>query len=589
MAIGAALTRVAESSNGPTSSGLVLLVDQLEAMFAGESIRPEERKRFIAALTALADSGSVWVLATLRSDFYDRVHHLPELVQLKEGGQVDLVPPTPAEFGQMIKKPAATVGLRYEHAPATGRTLDEWILNDAVRSPEALPLLEYTLDELYKLKTPNGVLTFKAYRDLGGVEGALTRRADRIYESLPRPSREVLPRVLNQLVAIDDDDTGRIVRRQVPLDRVARTPEEAALVKKFTEERLFITSQHNGCPVVSVAHEALLRNWKVARESIAAATNMEFLRSWAGLRATARRWKKEDRRRDLLLPEGRLLAEAEDLLLCHESELDADDIAYARASITKNSRRGLYSWILICSLIIVPSLFLAGYDVASVSYNKMLSLDLTEIDYISGWIVSIPTWVLPLWVTYRKWRGRPEFETIHLDKAFWATNLILNLVIIISITILIIFKIVTFLLWASVVLYTVLAMVVAALLWNKARVDRYYRRRRDRLCTLETVRRRSSLISKTGLTFASLVIVMAEIISFSGLPVILERKNALELYQAHREIADYQVRDGQFERAQDTLNRALTLTSSEVMVTREGERTVSLRHRARRSRRWEWC
>ena len=387
MAIGAALTRVAESSNGPTSSGLVLLVDQLEAMFAGESIRPEERKRFIAALTALADSGSVWVLATLRSDFYDRVHHLPELVQLKEGGQVDLVPPTPAEFGQMIKKPAATVGLRYEHAPATGRTLDEWILNDAVRSPEALPLLEYTLDELYKLKTPNGVLTFKAYRDLGGVEGALTRRADRIYESLPRPSREVLPRVLNQLVAIDDDNTGRIVRRQVPLDRVARTPEEAALVNKFTEERLFITSQHNGCPVVSVAHEALLRNWKVARESIAAA-KQGVPRVLGKAPCDGTSLEERSRRRDLLLPEGRLLAEAEDLLLCHESELDADDIAYARASITRNSRRGLYSWILLCLLIIVPSLFLAGYELASVdstaAYNKMFSLDLTKLDIYLG-------------------------------------------------------------------------------------------------------------------------------------------------------------------------------------------------------------
>ena len=48
-------------------------------------------------------------------------------------------------------------------------------------------------------------------------------------------------------------------------------------------------------------------------------------------------------------------------------------------------------------------------------------------------------------------------------------------------------------------------MVAAAQLWKKARVHRYYRRRREGLCTFEIVGRRLSLLSKAGLTVAMFV------------------------------------------------------------------------------------
>ena len=238
---------------------------------------------------------------------------------------------------------------------------------------------------------------------------------------------------------------------------------------------------------VEVAHEALIRHWSVLRKWIDA--EIEFLRPWARLRATARHWEEEGRRRDLLLPEGRLLAEAEDLLLCHESELDPDGIAYARASITKNNRRGLYTWISLCLFVSGPLLLAASDELASVdSYraaiNKMTSiLEVTKLDVISGSILSIPAAVVPLWVTYRKWRGRPEFETIHLDKAFWATNFTLYLIIICLLITLIYINVCTLIMWAFVVPYTVWAIVAAAQLWKKARVHRYYKRRREGLCT----------------------------------------------------------------------------------------------------------
>jgi hypothetical protein len=56
---------------------LALLVDQLEEIFTHSAITEEDAAAFLAALQALAVSGCVWVLATVRSDFYDRCQRFP--------------------------------------------------------------------------------------------------------------------------------------------------------------------------------------------------------------------------------------------------------------------------------------------------------------------------------------------------------------------------------------------------------------------------------------------------------------------------------------------------------------------------------
>src|SRR5215831_3495861 len=87
--------RQAENLAHTPVARLILLVDQLEEIFTVEQVPPAERRLFAAVLSALARSGCVWVLATLRSDFYSRLEETPEILELKEGnGQYDLRPPT---------------------------------------------------------------------------------------------------------------------------------------------------------------------------------------------------------------------------------------------------------------------------------------------------------------------------------------------------------------------------------------------------------------------------------------------------------------------------------------------------------------
>ena len=128
-----------------------LLVDQMEELFTFDWISDDTRDAFVAALGALARSGQVWVLGTLRSDYFARCEKISGLMALKAGdGAYHLRPPEPYEIGQMIRWPALAGGLRFEKDPGTADSLDEMLRDDALRSREALPLLSFALERLYE-------------------------------------------------------------------------------------------------------------------------------------------------------------------------------------------------------------------------------------------------------------------------------------------------------------------------------------------------------------------------------------------------------------------------------------------------------
>jgi len=91
------------------------------------------------ALDALAASGVVFVLATLRSDFYAQLQQLPAFVDLKDvDGQFDLLPAQAAEIAQMIRQPTLATGLRYEKDAQTQESLDQ-VPADQVESKRLSP------------------------------------------------------------------------------------------------------------------------------------------------------------------------------------------------------------------------------------------------------------------------------------------------------------------------------------------------------------------------------------------------------------------------------------------------------------------
>ena len=134
-------------------------------------------------LAALAGSGCAWVIGTIRADFFHRCSEIPGFSALKDGlSSYELLPPTGPEIAQIIREPARAAGLRFEEDADRGR-LEDVLQAAAVADPGSLPLLEFVLDALYEAGRGRRLLTFAAYRALGGLEGAIARRADEVVDA----------------------------------------------------------------------------------------------------------------------------------------------------------------------------------------------------------------------------------------------------------------------------------------------------------------------------------------------------------------------------------------------------------------------
>jgi tetratricopeptide (TPR) repeat protein len=328
-----ALARLAQShDSGAAVVRLLLAVDQLEEMFTLKQFDAIQREQFVAAIAALSRSGLVWVVGTMRSDFYPLCAQLPELAALKDGaGQYDLLPPTFDEIGQMIAYPTRAAGLRFELDAESGERLDALLHEAAAGNPRSLPLLSFTLDELYQRRSDQGVLTLAAYRELGGIEGALAQRAEATFASLPVDVQDELPSLLRSLVArLGEEDEQPTSRPVVLADVDVETP-RGRLIAALIEARLLATDRaDDGQPVARLAHEALLEHWPRVRQWLE--EDREFLRIRDRVSRAADVWRKEQEPEDMLLAPGRALQQAEDLLTTRARDLTSDEVRYVRTS-----------------------------------------------------------------------------------------------------------------------------------------------------------------------------------------------------------------------------------------------------------------
>jgi CHASE2 domain-containing sensor protein len=338
---GLAAAGVSEALTEIADARLVLIVDQLEELFTIERVDPEDRRHFVAALDALSRSGFVWIIATMRSDFFHWLEALPELVKLAPiESRFLLLPPDDAELGQIIRQPAHESGLRFEIDPQSEIGLDEAIRQEAARNPAALPLLSFLLDQLWvRRDAQSGMLTFSAYRALGGFEGALATRAEEIFQALPQEVQASFSQLIRALVTITSDAAAQPTARVVPLSSFPENTDVGRLARAFLapDARLVVADSDGDVGVIRIAHEAIISSWPRAEDEVAA--NWQDLQRRARVEAAASLWLAEGRPEARLLAPGLPLSEAIDLLEHGKDTIDQEVIAFIEASVSLHKAR----------------------------------------------------------------------------------------------------------------------------------------------------------------------------------------------------------------------------------------------------------
>jgi serine/threonine protein kinase/DNA-binding SARP family transcriptional activator/WD40 repeat protein len=246
----------------PTSdSELVLVVDQFEEIYTMTEHRDVAGKFVEALLAATTDPHSrTRVVLTLRADFYDRPLGDPVTAEAIKQSTVVVTPLSSDELAAAIEKPAQRVGAHFEDG------LVARIAADLTDQPGALPLLQYTLAELYDRS--NGVLTHETYEAVGGISQAMANRAETIYRDLAGHGIEGTRLLFSRLVTLGDgsEDT----RRRVVLSEFRGGIGVEAAMEAFGSSRM-LSFDHDPVsrePTVEVAHEALIREWPRLRNWI---------------------------------------------------------------------------------------------------------------------------------------------------------------------------------------------------------------------------------------------------------------------------------------------------------------------------------
>jgi WD40 repeat protein/DNA-binding SARP family transcriptional activator/class 3 adenylate cyclase len=317
----------------PGEAEIVLIVDQFEEVF---TLTTDERERelFLESLrVATADPDSrLRVIVTLRADFYDRPLVYPRFGELL-AARTEAVPPlTPDELEQAIRGPAEQVGVRPE------RGLVAEMIADVAHQPGALPLLQFALTELFE-RQDDGRLTLSAYQVLGGVAGALSARADRIYEATDPEGRRAIRQVFLRLVTLGEgrEDTRRRVARSELASLEVEQEAIEGVLDAFGRHRLltFDREQSTREPTVEIAHEALLTAWVRLRTWIDAAR--DDLRQQRVLAQAAAEWRGSDGDASFLL-RGTRLEQLEQWAASTDLALGGADRAYLRASLDRRER-----------------------------------------------------------------------------------------------------------------------------------------------------------------------------------------------------------------------------------------------------------
>ncbi len=311
------------------SQPVVLIIDQFEELFTLAAADTAARFSELVA-TAVEEKGvPLRVVATLRADYYDRPLSMSSLAGVFSDSVVSVKPMTAQEIERAVVHPARAAGVEVEPA------LLAQLVADMSGKPGALPLFQFTLFELFEQASDG--LTLNDYQRLGGLQGALTRRADELLAELGAEGRDLVEQIMVRMI-----QKGRATSTSRPvllrdlldldIDRVALQ----RVLEAFGSQRLLTFDRDaSGGAVVEIAHDYLITEWPQLAAWIE--EHSEDLDRLYALDAATEEWLGADRSEDYLLRGDRLKG-FEDWRISTSLRLTKSESAYLDAAAELRGR-----------------------------------------------------------------------------------------------------------------------------------------------------------------------------------------------------------------------------------------------------------
>lgn len=315
----------------------VIFIDQLEEIFT-LCEDDAERQSFIHLMAEEVTNSDrlTRIIVTIRTDFLDRCAAYSEAATLINRSHPTTYVVTPLsrpELEEAIKEPATLHGVKFQQGLITQ------IADDVDDQPGALPLLQYALKELWRVciekpEIPEKYLTWKGYKEIGGVKGALENRANLLYQSFSSSDQLFVHRMFMELVQLSDEN--QVTRRRTIFERleaIADSIEQLRrVVQLLADQRLIVTDKDT----VEVAHEALLTEWNLLRGWIE--EDRENIRLSRLLETECHEWQVRFKKSDEALLTGAKLATIAEWKEKTEPKLLVEEAEFLQKSLAKRDR-----------------------------------------------------------------------------------------------------------------------------------------------------------------------------------------------------------------------------------------------------------
>lgn len=247
----------------------LLVIDQYEELVT-QCLQEEDRQAFEEELARwIVKYPLLRIVITIRSDFEPQFTHTTLAPWWKSGRYV--IPNFSAlELREVIVKPTLQEVLFFE----PNELID--VLIDAVnQAPGALPLLSFTLSELYHAYIRSGRsnrgLALEDYEELGGVIGALSMRANAIYDELDADYQRSMRTFMLRMVFFDGEKNAsrRVLEDQLIYSDHTESARIHTVARKLVDARLLSSGRdEDGCIYYEPAHDALIHSWLRLQEWI---------------------------------------------------------------------------------------------------------------------------------------------------------------------------------------------------------------------------------------------------------------------------------------------------------------------------------
>jgi len=328
-------------------------------------IKPQWQTLTEILANALEACPQLHLIVTIRSDFSPRFQE-SALGPAWANARFVVRPMRSDELREAVIGPANEMALYFEPPNLVDRLVDE-----VAQTPGALPLLSFTLSELYlnlhkawsiEGKEDRALTVDQEFDGQGGVAGLLARRANEEYAQLPDDAhRATMRRVMLRMVELEGAEA---VKRRVPKTELVYPTEVKnerveTVLGRLDQARLIVGGDEAGEAYVEPAHDFLVRGWDRLQKWIQ--RGQESLILQRSLIPAASNWQTA--KTDLWNSNSRLDT-LKQIKNSEQSWLNKLETEFVRRSIFRKRRTVQFRWLGFGSLLVASFVTIAVVNAA---------------------------------------------------------------------------------------------------------------------------------------------------------------------------------------------------------------------------------